>query len=730
MSNTLVIKNSSVIGHVPVGADLVEAELAVNTADKKLFTKDAQGNVVEIGMEVNSQTVEAALGFVPANQATTYTKTETDTRIQAVIGSAPEALNTLAEIATQLASDESAAASIVTLVGTKAPQSTTYTKTQVDTAIAGATPSFSTLTSKPTTLAGYGITDAVSTSGVAGQAAKLSTARSIALTGGVSGSVSFDGSANVSIATTLQDSGVTAGNYTSVTVDTKGRVTSGSNPVDIFTPFSVKAISTVNVDIAAELWLPSTIVGGYQFTITDTIVSRTVFLSNQTDPTQNGIYRFAVISGTTYGGFWTKSNITLAGYYYYVTALAGENTTLGFTIKRDASHTILDSVSATGVSAGTYKSITVDAKGRVTAGSNPTTLSGHGIVDAYTKTQVDTALSSMGSSSGSLTQDFSVQNLAVSGDIMPAVSGVSSIGSPTDKFHSIYTQELHIDANTLYVDGVPVIGSSANTIQITADLNQGLRLATTGTGQLILDSQTATTIQTNGLNADVLIQAGGSGSLARITSGTQVVLTAPIVNIQGSESISGDLTVAGNMTVNGTTTAVNTANMTVKDNIVTVNKGELGSGVSLRYAGFEVDRGDLARQRLVWDETTGKWVAGQTSQEVALATEPFVTAAISASTSSVTVSSLGLGNVSNTSDANKPVSTAQAIAIALKASSTDLSALQTALQALISEEVARALAAEATKASIASLSAVATSGSYNDLTNKPSNSGATWASFQ
>ena len=350
--------------------------------------------------------------------------------------------------------------------------------------------------------------------------------------------------------------------------------------------------------------------------------------------------------------------------------------------------------------------------------------------NTYTKTEVDTALSSMGSSSGSLTHDFSVQNLAVSGNILPAITGVSTIGSPTDKFAAVYTKELHIDANTLYVDGVPVIGSSANTIQITADLNQGLRLATTGTGQLILDSQTATTVQTNGLNADVLIQAGGSGSLARITSATQVVLTAPIINIQGSESISGDLTVAGNMIVNGTTTAVNTTNMTVKDNIVTVNKGELGSGVSLRYAGFEVDRGDLARERLVWDETVGKWVAGQTSQEVALATEPFVTAAISASTSSVTVSSLGLGNVSNTSDANKPVSTAQAIAIALKASSTDLSALQTALQALISEEVARALAAEATKASIASLSAVATSGSYNDLTNKPSNSGATWASFQ
>ena len=35
-----------------------------------------------------------------------------------------------------------------------------------------------------------------------------------------------------------------------------------------------------------------------------------------------------------------------------------------------------------GVTAGTYKSVTVDAKGHVTAGTNPTTLSGYGISDA------------------------------------------------------------------------------------------------------------------------------------------------------------------------------------------------------------------------------------------------------------------------------------------------------------------------------------------------------------
>ena len=58
--------------------------------------------------------------------------------------------------------------------------------------------------------------------------------------------------------------------------------------------------------------------------------------------------------------------------------------------------------------AGTYRSVTVDTYGRVTAGTNPTTLSGYGITNAYTKTQVDNALSgylplSGGTMSGNVT---------------------------------------------------------------------------------------------------------------------------------------------------------------------------------------------------------------------------------------------------------------------------------------------------------------------------------------
>ena len=46
-------------------------------------------------------------------------------------------------------------------------------------------------------------------------------------------------------------------------------------------------------------------------------------------------------------------------------------------------------VGRSGISAGSYASVTVDKYGRVVAGTNPTTLAGHGILDAYTKAYLD-----------------------------------------------------------------------------------------------------------------------------------------------------------------------------------------------------------------------------------------------------------------------------------------------------------------------------------------------------
>jgi hypothetical protein len=63
-------------------------------------------------------------------------------------------------------------------------------------------------------------------------------------------------------------------------------------------------------------------------------------------------------------------------------------TSSGVTLTGDVTGSGTGSFAATlsnsGVTAGTYRSVTVDAKGRVTAGTNPTTLAGYGITDAVT----------------------------------------------------------------------------------------------------------------------------------------------------------------------------------------------------------------------------------------------------------------------------------------------------------------------------------------------------------
>lgn len=74
-----------------------------------------------------------------------------------------------------------------------------------------------------------GSIDQANYTGTAAKATKLAEAKNIALTGDVTGTASFDGSANASISATLANSGVTAGTYTKVTVDAKGRVTKGQS---------------------------------------------------------------------------------------------------------------------------------------------------------------------------------------------------------------------------------------------------------------------------------------------------------------------------------------------------------------------------------------------------------------------------------------------------------------------------------------------------------------------
>lgn len=77
----------------------------------------------------------------------------------------------------------------------------------------------------------------------------------------------------------------------------------------------------------------------------------------------------------TSGYFW-KSDGSGAGQW---SQLAG---TAPITVTRTSATVTTLSHDDSGVTAGTYKSVTVNSKGHVTAGTNPTTLAGYGITDA------------------------------------------------------------------------------------------------------------------------------------------------------------------------------------------------------------------------------------------------------------------------------------------------------------------------------------------------------------
>ena len=125
---------------------------------------------------------------------------------------------------------------------------------------------------------------------------------------------------------------------------------------------------------------------------------------------------------------------------------------------------------------------------------------------------------------GSTSRDFAAAGLTVSGDILPAVPGGSSLGSPTQKFRSVYTQDLYVDASTLYVDGVAVLHSSNNAVNVSADTNQGVNVATTGSvvvSTISGNAGTATKLaaaQTIALSGDAAGSATFDGSAAATIS--------------------------------------------------------------------------------------------------------------------------------------------------------------------------------------------------------------------
>jgi len=133
-------------------------------------------------------------------------------------------------------------------------------------------------------------------------------------------------------------------------------------------------------------------------------------------------------------------------------------------------------LATTGVTASTYKSVTVDTFGRITAGTNPTTISGFGITDAYTKTEVDTSLSAKLSTTGG----------TMSGAIAMGTSKITGMGDPTNAQ----------DATTkTYVDGI--LGSATSAATSAAAAATSASNASTSASNASTSAGNASTSATN-----------------------------------------------------------------------------------------------------------------------------------------------------------------------------------------------------------------------------------------
>lgn len=236
----------------------IDDEIINHTHDDRYYTEtEINTKFTNLNTEIDARLDKLeGSGAGSVAQALADAKSYTDTKVAAVLDSAPETLNTLNELAAALGDDPNFATTIANQIGGKAPTShassaTTYGVSSASNyghaKASGTTPKVAGTAAVGSETSSFARGDHVhpaqtSVSGNAGTATKFASAQSVALTGDVTGSASSQ--AGWSVATTLSNSGVTAGSYGPsadaspahkgtftvpyITVDAKGRVTAAS----------------------------------------------------------------------------------------------------------------------------------------------------------------------------------------------------------------------------------------------------------------------------------------------------------------------------------------------------------------------------------------------------------------------------------------------------------------------------------------------------------------------